>query len=525
MSGNGPRRIVIAGDGLVSWLAGAALAKSLPTGCSIRILGTTSGADGAWLDDADATLPLADGALRALSGDEDAILDATGGTFTLGVALAGWSATDSTWFQPFGSTGAGLGPVAFHHLALRLRRAGHSLRFADYSLAALAAQAGRFSRPDRDARSVLSTLRYGLHLDCRKLREVVRARAETAGVRLLEGELAGVELADDGRIAALTVADGARIDADLFLDCSGADARLVGEALSVEWQDWAAWLPCDRVIRATLAGDGAPPPYSLARAHRGGWIRQLPLQNGSALLGFYRDAALEDDEALDLVRQSAGDEALANTAVCGLRFGRRESAWRGNCVALGAAAAVIDPLAVSNLHVALSGIDRLLRLLPGDSNARAVAAEYNRQTNAWLDHARDFTMLHYKLNGRHGEALWDACRDMSVPEALEYRLKLYRSRGRVAMYDEEPFDDSAWISVFDEMGIEPRRYSQAADGSAAADIDAHFRRVREIMLDALRRMPSHADFLEKGQFTDFAGSPAESGAVDEIGKLSPGRSR
>lgn len=522
VSGRRTRRIVIGGNGLVAWLAAAALARALPAAeRSIRILETNGGDELASPGHTDGTLPLTDSERHVLAGDEDAILRATGGTFALGRAFTGWSAQDSTWFHPFGSTGAGLGSVPFHHLALRLRREGRNLRFADYSLAALAAQAGRFSRPERDARSVLSTLRYGLQVDCAKLTEMLRATAGAAGVRRLDGTLRHAEPAEDGRIAALITDDGHRIEGDLFLDCSGPDAQLIGKALATEWLDWSAWLPCDRVIGAKLDAVAPPPPYSLARAHRGGWIRHLPLQSSTTLLGFYSGAAVAEHEALERLRHSAGGATLTDIGTGALRSGRRECAWRGNCVALGAAAAIIDPLAATNLQLALSGIDRLLRLLPGSANTKAVAAEYNRQSSAWLDHARDFAILYYKLNGRRGEALWDDCRGMSIPDTLACKLALYRSRGRVPMYDEEPYEESAWVGLFDGMGVEPRRYSQAADGFATAEIDAHCRRVREVMLDALRRMPSHADFLARGQFTDFAGNPAESGVVDEIGKLSP----
>jgi hypothetical protein len=71
------------------------------------------------------------------------------------------------------------------------------------------------------------------------------------------------------------------------------------------------------------------------------------------------------------------------------------------------------------------------------------------------------------------------------------------------------------------MRVEPRRYSQAADGFETGEIDAHCRRVRQVLLDALRRMPAHAEFLHEGRFTDFVANPAESDVVGEIGKLSP----
>ena len=491
-------RIVIVGDGPAAWIAAAALGKTLRTvDYSIRVVATRNGDGTPLLADADATWPLPDAVLQALLPGEDAVIHATGGAFTLGVAFAGWAAPGETRFHPFGSTGAGLGPVPFHHLALRLRASGRGLRFADYALAALAAQAGRFARPERDPGSVLSTLRYGLHLDCRKLAGLLRPSAESAGVRRVEGVLEQVEPAADGGVAALSTSTGERIDADLFLDCSGADATLAGQGPDSSWRDWSDRLPCDRLARVTLADAGAPPPYSIAQAHRAGWIRQLPLQGRTVLTFFHGSGLLSEDEALDVLRRAAGSPSPADIACSAVRFGRRAAPWRGNCVALGQAAAAIDPLAASNLHLVLLGVYRLLRLLPRETRYEAVAREYNRQLVAIFDHARDFASLRYKLNGRRGEAMWDACRAMPLPESLAYRLELYEARARVPMYDEEPFEETDWIDLFDSMNIRPRRYSPSADGFPLAEIESHFGRARAVMLDALRRMPAHAEYLAR----------------------------
>lgn len=490
------RRIVIVGGGIAAWMSAAALAKAVKLeDWSICVVHDAEADPLAAFTAADATLPLSASCHPALELDEDRIVCATGGAFTFGIALSGWSDPGATYFHPFGSTGAGLGPVAFHHLVMRLRSEGVPLRLANYSLAALAAQAGRFCRPGENPRSVLSTCRHGLHLDCEKLSAVLRKEAESMGVNCLTGCMTRAELADDGTIAAIVTATGERIDGDLFLDCSGSDARLIGELKDGGWEDWSLWLPCDSFVAAHIATSNAPPPYSIAAATRAGWIRHLPMQGATWLTGVYSSDHCNADEALAALRESADRAELEEVLTGSIRFGRRTQAWQRNCIALGSAAVAIDPIATTNLHLLRSAIDRLLKLLPGERSARAETAEYNRLTALQQDHARDFAVLHYKLNGRHREPLWDACRAMPVPATLDYKCRSYESRGRIAMYDEEPLEEVSWLNLFDEHGVHPRRYNPMADGFDAAELKSHCERVRTIMIEELAKMPLHGDYL------------------------------
>jgi len=446
---------------------------------------------------ADATLPFPGSCHAALEFDEDRILRETGGAFTLGIALSGWSGPDLTYFHPFGETGAGLGPVAFHHLVMRLRSEGVPLRLANYSMAALAAQAGRFCRPGANPRSVLSTCRYGLHLDCGKTAVLLRTEVQGMGVLRLTSPMKRLELADDGMIAAIWTDSGERIAGDLFLDCSGTDAQLIGELENAGWQDWATWLPCDSFVTANVATEEAPPPYSVAAATRAGWIRHLPMQNTTRLTGIHSSSHYSAAEALDALKNAASNATLEEIETGSMRFGRRTKAWQRNCIALGPAAVVIDPIATSNLQLLRSGIDRLLKLLPAERSARVEAAEYNRLTAMEQDHARDFAILHYKLNRRQGEPLWDACRNMQVPETLEYKYRSYESRGRIAMYDEEPLEEVSWLNLFDEHGVRPRHYSPMADGFTAGELEDHCKRVRAIMIEELANVPPHGEYLSR----------------------------
>ena len=491
------RRIVVAGGSLAGWMAATALARVLHPGrFSITVTATDEGQEAlAPLGAIDGTLPAAEPLNPALEIDEDRAVAATDGSFSLGIAVSGWNGAERTYFHPFSQVGGALGPVSFHHIALRLRRAGAPLRLANYSLAALAAQAGRFTRPSRDPASVISTLGYGLHLDTAKLANLYREEAERLGVAVRPGRLQRVEPGASGELSALVVADGERVEGDLVVDCTGVEARLHTALDDRDWQSWSAWLPCDRALTTVVDSDELPPPFSLSNAMQAGWLLSLPLRGRSAIVSLHASAGMDEEDALLQLRRLAGGRRLRDLHRHYVRFGRRGAPWRGNVVALGTAAALIDPVGVSNLQLLRAGLDYLLQLLPAGAEHAAEAAEFNRRYGLLLDHARDYAMAHYRLNGRVGEPFWDACRARELPPTLDYKIRLYESRGRVPMYDEEPLQEDLWTQLFDEHDLRPRAYNPIADGFRTADLQAHVQLVRTVMLDAVSKMPSHAEYL------------------------------
>ena len=495
MNAAGPGGFLVVGSGLAAWMTAAALARTTD-GASVAVLAADDSVHGLPTGLAENALPSAEGVLHGLLADEADAVTGTGGSYSFGIAMSGWSHPEQTYFHPFGSVGAEYGPVAFHAIVQRLRRGGVEARFGNYSLAAMAAQAGRFQRPDGDPRSVLSTCRYGLHLDPERLAQRFRAEAEAAGVRVLRGRFNSVTLSEDGAIAAVETDRGESLQAALYVDCSGARGRLVGALDGAGWEDWSGWLRCDRYVEARFETPEAPLPYSHAEARAGGWTRYLPLQQRTVLAGFWCAEHDSEEAVLRRFRAFAGRDAAA-TATGRLQYGRRQRPWRHNCVALGAAATVIDPVGLSNLHLLGSAVRRLVSLLPGSAARDVLAAEYNRQSAAELAHARDFALMHYRLNGRNGEPFWDQARRMAVPASAGYKLQLYANLGRVAMYDFEPLEEISWINLFDEHGVQPRQLHPIAEGVSLDELRKHADKVRTVMMGALRNMPLHADYLAR----------------------------
>lgn len=465
--------IVIAGAGIAGWLAASALARNhAGRGGSVTLV-PLPGADDS-LDPFGPAAPLLPGGVEGVAAllgvAPPDILRAGGGGFSLGTAFQGWSGQGAVSFLPFGQTGADLKGIAFHHLVWRARAAGVPVRMTDYSLATLAAQAERVALPSADPRSVLSTLAPGGFADLRGLTELARRQALAADARLSPAPLSHVRRDEGGKVAALVLADDTDVTGDLFIDTTGPRALLAHPGNG--WHDWRHWLPCDRFAVEQGTADGPPPPYALHSADADGWTRRIPLRRGAWI-----------------TRLGNGPGRFVS--------GRRDRAWDGNSVFLGASACLLDPVGGVALALLIAAIRRLLSHYPVTPGSGPEAASFNRQGVEEAERARDFLILRFKTNARTGEPFWDKARAMDLPELLAHKLSLYESRGRIPLYDGELFDRADWINLLDAAGIRARRCDVQANGLSDGEIMAHLERLRGVLLRAAGEMPTHAQALAR----------------------------
>jgi tryptophan halogenase len=482
----GVRTVAIVGDGLEGWTAAAVLARRLPPSrYQVRVIGCAVDP----VVPALATLPSARGFHQTLGIDEPALLRASQGAWSLGVALTGWAEPGATRFLPFGAVGAPLGSVAFHQLLARLRHAGREVRAVDYSLPVIAAQAGRFAPPSSDGRSILSHYGAGLHLGVAGYRAAMRHVAEQRGARLIPAPFRDAPRAGDGSIAALTCVDGTRVEPLLALDCSGAQAVLARGTLGGEFDGWSDLLPCDRLTTDINADSVPPPPYSHCATWEAGWLTTVPLAGATARIGGWSSAFTEEE---DVARRFG-----AGSVTVPFASGRLRAPWRFNCVAIGAAAGQVEPLHPVATHLVQSALARLVSLFPDAVAAPVEAAEYNRMTGNELDRARDFAAALYATGDRGDAPFWRAARPRDLPEPLARKLALFGHRGRLPMYDDEPFEEEDWVALFDAQGVRSRRYDAMADAIPLERVDAHLARLRETIIATVRTMPPHEEQLRR----------------------------
>jgi tryptophan halogenase len=234
------------------------------------------------------------------------------------------------------------------------------------------------------------------------------------------------------------------------------------------------------------------PAYAEIRAHAQGWVGLYPSQAETHVVQVYADSLCSDEEALSAAG-AAGGLPLSEPMVRRLDPGMR-TAWAGNVVAIGDAAATFDPLHDLHLLAVQTGLIQLLACYPVASDFSAERAEYNRRVRSAYERLRDFQALHYRINV-YPAAFWAQARQGESSPELAHRIALFQARGEIAPYEDEAFSPDAWRAFFIGHGLVPDTYPPAIDRTPPEEMKAQFRHMLGFVKEQVLRQPTHDAYL------------------------------
>ncbi|MFT4076937.1 MAG: tryptophan 7-halogenase [Asticcacaulis sp.] len=488
------RKLVIAGGGTAGWMTAAWFARLLH-GAPVEIVLVESDEIGI-VGVGEATTPYMHLFDRALGIDENDFLKFTGGTFKLGIEFVDWGRIGNAYHHSFGMPGRDYGPMPFHSVWMRNALSDPADTLAAYNLQTQAALHGKFMRPN-GANSPLADITYALHFDAALYAKYLRGLAEDAGVRRIEGRIEQVRLTADGSIEGLSLTEGRSIDGDLFIDCTGFRSLLLGEALGIGFEDWSHWLPCDRAWAVPTAREGAPLPFTRSTARSAGWQWRIPLQHrdGNGLV--FASAFMDEAEAVDQLVANLEGPPLADPRLIRFQTGRRKKVWEKNCVAIGLAAGFLEPLESTAIMLIQKAITYLQYLFPDQGFSAADRDLYNADMSREYEIVRDFLILHYRANERSDSEFWRYCSSMPIPDSLENRIDLFRSRGRILEVPGEQFRVPSWLAVMWGQGLRPAAPDPLAMTLNETEVTNWLAGMRDVIARCRDHMPDHADFIAR----------------------------
>ncbi|MEL6665792.1 MAG: tryptophan halogenase family protein [Pseudomonadota bacterium] len=485
--------IVIVGGGTAGWIAAASMARLL--GPSVKITLIESDAIGT-VGVGEATIPQ----IRRLNGvlglDENEFVKETRGTFKLGIEFNNWGHLGESYLHTFGDAGINLASLHFHHYWLRSQAEGQTTSLWDYSLHHKAAYANKFGRLDRVGNTSMTGLAYAFHFDAGLYARYLRKHAEANGVSRIEGKVIDVDLdAETGHIKSVTLENGQVAAGDLFVDCSGFRGLLIGQALGVGYQDWSKWLPCDGAVAVGCESTEPLLPYTKATAHEAGWQWRIPLQHRTGNGHVFCEQFISEERATETLLANLDGAPLGDPKRLRFTTGRREKFWHKNCVSLGLASGFLEPLESTSIHLIQSNVSRLIELFPDKTFDAANEREYNRQVSHEYERIRDFLILHYHRTDREDSEFWRYCKNMSVPEGLTEKMKLFSSNGLLYKDAEDLFRESSWVQVMVGQGLIPKSFHAMANRISPDQLTNFLGDVRKLIDRATNDLPQHQDFI------------------------------
>ena len=482
------RSVVIAGGGTAGWLTAFSLASRL--GHLLDITLVESDAIGT-VGVGEATIPTMRTFHRLLGIDEREFMAATQATFKLGIQFENWGQQNDSYIHSFGEIGQRSWMAEFHEFWLAARSQGHGGSLDEYCLELLAARENKFCVSVDN-----QPVNYAFHLDATAYARYLRHKSEEAGVTRTEGKIDQVNLdPDNGHITSLTLADKQQVCGDVFIDCSGFRALLIGQALGVGFDDWSHYLAADSAVAVQTELTGEPVPYTRAIAHNNGWQWQIPIQHrmGNGLV--YSSRFLNDDQASEQLMANLPGTPLTDPRTIKFKTGRRRQAWQKNCVAIGLSGGFLEPLESTSIHLITTSILRLMKLFPFDDDMQAQALRFNTETATELETIRDFIILHYHATARTDSDFWQFYRRMEIPETLQHRIDIFCNNGYVWPDDVGLFRTDSWVQVMLGQGLMPRQHHQAGHLLAPSQLKDQLSALRQSIAGRLQRMPLHGDFL------------------------------
>jgi hypothetical protein len=262
---------------------------------------------------------------------------------------------------------------------------------------------------------------------------VLSEHARTLGVEHLQGLMTGCSLdPDSGAIAHVATREHGNLSADLYIDCSGFRAELIGEALKVPFKAVGDVLFADRALTCKLPyedPDAPLPSYTVAAAHEGGWTWDIGLAGARGIGCVYSSAHMgEDEAAAALARHTGGRSLEVETREIPFRAGYRTRPWEKNCIAVGLSGGFLEPLESTGVLMIEAAAAMIAELFPHYGPADGPARRFNALMAARYDSIVDFLKLHYCLSRRE-EPFWrDNADPASIPERLRDLLEQWRYR-------------------------------------------------------------------------------------------------
>ena len=493
MNGQVVKKVVIAGGGTAGWCAAAGLARQMGPLLDITLV---ESADIGIIGVGEATIPTIRTFHTLISVDEQEFMKATNATFKLGIEFENWARDGDRYFHSFGSIGKTPWMAHFYHLWLEAREHGFGGSLDDYSLELKAARAGKFQLHKN------LPISYAYHFDAVLYGKYLRKLCEGAGgigggVKRIEGDIISVQQdAESGFITSLTLKSGEVVEGDLFIDCTGFRGLLIEQTLKAGWEDWGHWLPTDRALAVQTGADAPIIPATKAIAHGEGWRWRIPLQNRVGNGMIYSSAYLSDDEAEARLRALLGEPMVNEPRLVKYRTGRRLKTWDKNCIAMGLSSSFVEPLESTSIHLFQRGVLHLVQNFPFFGIRDALVAHYNDLLSKELEYARDFVILHYKLNERADSTFWKDRAAMSVPDDLQARIDLFRESGIAFQGSGELFRVDSWVQVMLGQRLEPQGWHRLGAFMSRQEYEGAFAGLKKTVDHFVTEMTPHDAFVK-----------------------------
>lgn len=502
------KRVLIVGGGTAGWITAAYLARmlaaNLPTGVEITLVESE---DIGIIGVGEGTFPSIRKTLSRVGISESELIRDANATLKQGIYFVDWRDTPQpscshSYLHPF--------QIADQHSGMDLLPYWLLGVCGGASWADVSSVQKRVIDDFRAPKLIThadyaAPLNYAYHFDAVAFARLLRRRAVEQGVIHMVDTIKEVHLDSNGAIASLRTHSHGELTADLYIDCTGFRAELIGKAMGMPFTSYRSQLFTNRAvtIQVPYAQPSAPiPSHTISTAQKAGWIWDIGLQERRGTGYVYSSDHISDSQAEEALRTYIGPDAHGLDArVLQFEAGFRKTQWHKNCVAIGLSAGFIEPLEATGIGFAEIAGTILAGLFPWSGQYDRAAKQFNDQMSRRYEHVVDFIKLHYCLTQRRDSGFWqDNVELSSVSDDLKNRLENWRFRPPSFLdvdLKHDIFTEHNWQYVLYGMGFQTDIGPRAGALRYFDEARAEFASIKEQGDYAVTIMPKHRELIEQ----------------------------
>lgn len=198
--------------------------------------------------------------------------------------------------------------------------------------------------------------------------------------------------------------------ADLFIDCTGFAAILMGKTLKEPFEDSSDMLPNDSAWATRmpyLDKDKELVAYTNCTAIDNGWVWNIPLWSRIGTGYVYSSKFVSDEEALEEFKAHLGSrsEGLEFKNIK-MRQGIHSRLWVKNVCTIGLSAGFIEPLESNGLWTTHEFLMKLVHTLRKGTVSQWDRDNYTFACRRVFRNFLEFVELHYALSAREDTPYW-----------------------------------------------------------------------------------------------------------------------
>ncbi|KXI27074.1 tryptophan 7-halogenase [Paraglaciecola hydrolytica] len=479
-----PNNIVVMGNSISAWISSAALLASVGK-YGVKVSHCVLDEPATALGNMSVRPEFMD-FLRLIGMPEPEFMRSSQATFKLANYFRHWNSETDEFYHAFGEFGTGMANVQFSQAHARLQQIGVSQAVDTYSLGAQMAKSAKFCHPKPDPTSVLSSLSYGWNIDADAYRDSLKHFCISRGLEVIEDALEELELTtSELSIKNVALKSKQILTADLYIDCT--EKGLLMQALEQKPHSWQQQIPSCNVATMELPFTGPDAPLTTISAKQDGWLIDITTQQKRCRQYYFAGATAIDPT----ITQDS-----KNIVIRQQHYGCMLEPWVANCIAIGNAALTLPGFCVSEVDVSWLGIRQLIDQCPRFPLAKQLIREYNRLVQQRYQRLKDVTCLHLHLADGHQGLLWQQVGQSELSADLVHKIKLYQSRGKLALFDEEVISVNEQMSLLMGLAHTPKQLDLMVQQVPIGQLQNIQQKIEQAIQHAAQTAPHHAAYLK-----------------------------